>query len=238
MPTENQQQICEQLDGCGLRYRLTSADSLSKAENETIDKLGVHAVFDVIEVDLEAGWPVTIETIKEFVKLKKLKINGIDPIANGYEPIFGFLELESVSFERSGLEDLSGFSKLVNLERFEFWDLTHHQTGAEVLGALPRLVILKLDESTVTQKELFGISKSKSIVDLSFAVADDSFDLSSIAAMKQLKYLGIYRPKVSDVDLNPLLELPNLKRVRIRHPLDRDAGVIWKLEERGAVVDA
>ena len=96
---------------------------------------------------------------------------------------------------------------------------------------------MKLGESTVTQKELLGISKSKSIVDLSFAVADDSFDLSSIAAMKQLKYLQIYRPKVSDVDLNPLLELPNLKRVRIWHPLDRDEGVIRKLEERGAVVE-
>ena len=237
MLSDNQQQICEQLERCSLHYRLTPTDSLSKTEKEKIEQFGVHTVLDVIEVDLECGFLITIETIKEFVKLRKLRINGIDPIANGYEPIFGFLELEHVTFERSGLEDLSRFSELVNLQRFEFWDLTRHETGAEVFGTLPRLVVLKLGESTVTQKELLGISKSKSIVDLSFAVGDDSFDLSPIAAMEQLKYLQIYRSRASNVDLNPLLELANLTRVRIWHPSDRDAEVIRKLEEQGTVVD-
>ena len=237
MPSKNQKQICEQLEGC-LHYRLNDISLLPEAKRRSVEQLGKHAVLDVIEVDLEAGYPFTVETISEFKKLKKLRINGIDPIENGYDAIFGFLELQDLVFERSGLEDLSGFAVLSNLERFSLYDLTRHQSGAEVFGTLPRLTVLHLNESQISETELQGISGSKSILDLSFSVDGKEFDLSPIGKMQQLKYLQILKPNAFELDFSCLLKLPNLKRFKTSHQVDADSVIFEQLEERGTVIDA
>ena len=114
MPSKNQKDICDQLEG-SLHYRLEDISSLPDSKKTLVDQLGRHAVLDVVEVDLEAGFPFTVQTIAEFKKLRKLRINGIDPIVNGYDPIFGFLDLEELVFERSSLDDLSALpSELEN----------------------------------------------------------------------------------------------------------------------------
>ena len=167
-----------------------------------------------------------------------MKINGIDPIENGCDAIFGFIELQDLVFERSGLEDLSGFGVLSNLERFAFYDLTRHQSGAEVFGTLPRLKVLHLNESQISETELQGISSSKSILDLSFAVGGEEFNLSPIGQMQQLKYLQIRRKNTIEIDFSCLLKLPNLKRFRTWPQVDADSVIFEQLEERGIVIDA
>ena len=237
MPSRNQKDICDQLEG-SLHYRLEDISSLPDSKKTLVDQLGRHAVLDVVEVDLEAGFPFTVQTIAEFKKLRKLRINGIDPIVNGYDPIFGFLDLEELVFERSSLDDLSGFAALKRLRKFGCYDLTRYERGAEVFGALPNLKTLQLGESSITEKELIGISKSGSIVELTFAVAEDGLDLAPISEMKQLKYLDIRRSNKSDINLAPLLRLPNLKRFTIRPQIENDSDILRKMEEQGTTIDA
>ena len=231
MPSKNQKQICEQLEDCCLHYRLEDISLLPEAKRPSVEQLGKHAVLDVIEVNLESGYPIIVETIREFKKLKKLKINGIDPIENGCDAIFGFIELQDLVFERSGLEDLSGFGVLSNLERFAFYDLTRHQSGAEVFGTLPRLKVLHLNESQISETELQGISSSKSILDLSFAVGGEEFNLSPIGQMQQLKYLQIRRKNAIEIDFSCLLKLPNLKRFQTSPQIDADSEIFSQMEE-------
>jgi len=238
MPSKNQKQICEQLEDCCLHYRLEDITLLPEAKRRSVEQVGKHAVLDVIEVNLESGYPITVETISEFKKLKKLKINGIEPVKNGCDAIFGFLELQDLVFERSGLEDLSGFGALSNLERFAFYDLTRHQSGAEVFGTVPRLKVLHLNESQISETELQGISNSNSILDLSFTVGGKEFNLSPIGQMQQLKYLQIRKRNTFELDFSCLLKLPNLKRFRTWPQVDADSVIFEQLEERGIVIDA
>ena len=97
---------------------------------------------------------------------------------------------------------------------------------------------LQLGESSITEKELIGISKSGSIVELTFAVAEDGLDLAPISEMKQLKYLDIRRSNKSDINLAPLLRLPNLKRFTIRPQIENDSDILRKMEEQGTTIDA
>ena len=237
MPSENQKQICDQLEGC-LHYSLEDISSLPQERRSKVDELGKHAVLDVIEVDLEAGFPVTVEPISEFKKLRKLRICGIDPIENGYEPIFGFRELQDIVFERTGLDDLSGFSALLSLERFAFYDLTTHESGAEVFGTLPNLKVLQLNDSEIDENELQGISNSQSILDLSFTIGSENFNLSPITKLKQLKYLHVRRTNAVKLDFNCLLKLPQLKRLRLSSKTDADSAILKQMEEKGITVEA
>ena len=237
MPSKNQKAICEQLEG-SVYYRLQDIESLPESEQLLVERLGRHAVLDVVEVQLEAGFPFTVDLISEFTQLKKLKIIGIDPIEKGYESIFGFLELEELIFERTSLDDLAGFGALKQLRKFGLYELTRGQQGAEVFGSLEFLTTLHLNDSPVDQIQLDGIATSQSIEDLSFSVTVGQLDLAPLAQMKQLKFIQIRRAKTSEFDTTVFLELKNLKELKIWPEMKTNDPVMLELEERGVRVDA
>ena len=232
IPAKNQKSICDQMCG-SIHFRLEDAASLPAWKQKLVERLGEHYVLDVIEVGLEAGFPFTVDTISDFTRLRKLSVCGIDPIENGYAPVFTFLELEELTFERSGLDDISGFGKLKKLRTFGLYDLTTAQQGAEVFGQLEHLTTLHLGDSLIDQFQLNGIAKSRSIEELSFTVNVDRLDLNVIGQMNQLRKIRVRRLKSTDLDLKVLLKMQNLESVEIWPTLESEEATILKLEERG-----
>jgi len=233
MPSKNQQVICEQLEDCCLHYKLDDPKSLPKSQQLLVERDGRHAVLNVIEVSLEAGYPFTVQSISEFKQLRKLKVTGFDPIAKGCDPIFGFLELEELVFTRTSLNDLSGFLALKKLQKFGFYDLTTGTQGAEVFGELNFLTALHLNDHPVDQLQLDGIAKSETITDLSFTVNVNQLDLSPLSKMNQLVQIKIKRLEAVELDLSVLLGLKSLKYLDIGTPRESDSPVLLELERRG-----
>ena len=139
LPWRHQQAVCEtpvngRLGVIGDFCRMENVDELPFWKRAIASLFGEHSVRKVVSVDLEAGYDFGIESVEHFPYLKRLSINGIDPIANGYEQIFNLRELEELTFSRTSLDDLAGFGRLRLLRKFALYDLARAETGAGVFG--------------------------------------------------------------------------------------------------------
>ena len=234
IPSQKQQAVFEQLTEC-VHCSLHRVDTLPWWKRALVPYFGEHYFLDVAEVNLEAGFSFTTDTIKDFKRLQTLSIVGIDPVYEGYHQIFEFSELKEITFERSGLDDLSGFIACKKLRRFGLYELTDASGGAEVFGELEFLKHLHLGDSKINQHEFDGITKSSSIEKLAFSVDLDELDLRNLSRMKQLKEIFIWRSRKTKMDLYAMLDLPNIEKVYVNHVFELDKPVLAKLKARGVV---
>lgn len=158
--------------------------------------------------------PEEVAVVEELQEIKALVTFGDDG---------GVLSVEASGpglrddVERGSNETIKLVSVLQSLEKLDVGDSNITDEGLEPLQKLPKLRVLSLNLTQITNVGLDHLKELKSLERLRLhatAISDDG--MVSIARLSTLKVLDLSKTKVSDVGMEKLKSLPLLEELDLR----------------------
>jgi len=213
-----------------LKSLLLNETAIDDAGLETIGKIGT-----LTNLDLR-GCKVSNRGVAHLVRLTKLRAlrfngkNGATTVDDGGMESLGkltslvALPLDFLWVSEEGLAKLAG---LKNLQELYLAGTLAGDEAMETLSQFPQLKRLRISQTSVTGMGLSHLVPLKKLVDLDLSENSqlDDRGLASLAEMKQLTKLNLWRVAMSDAGAAHLARLTNLRWLNLDNTQLTDEGL-------------
>ncbi|WP_039866482.1 cell wall-binding repeat-containing protein [Peptostreptococcus anaerobius] len=205
---------CKDLEELSIQYnKVSSIEALKDHEKLTL-------------LDISGNKQITdLSPLEKSTKLTRLLANGNK--IESLDSLKNLTELKEIHVSENKIKDISPLKKLVNLEDLDIGNNPDIES-LDVLKNLTNITELKINNAKKV-KDFSPISKLKKLDDLTI-IRSGLTDISFLRGLNEITEMNLQTNQISNI--NPLVDMANLREVKLGRNKIFDASPIGKLRSK------